>query len=263
MELCRILGERRNRPVGLVLRPSRLQKPCDGLIVPGDGQDFVIHEQFALAQPHLLHLVAHQLGHLVLEHEPRLASGERELGAEAFASVLGERAGFSLARGASPNLAALQRQTGALAELKNFLKVLDDGRPAAAQVYRGGRDDGDSTVEAQVYRTFIAIHDVWLQLWEFLDIRVGERARAAATESGMVGEQQDAMVDAAQLACALEVARRSAGGPPPYRREGAPHCRDNDFPSEVAYLLLVADAWRSPLVAALIAEERADLQQRK
>lgn len=187
--------------------------------------------------------------------------GERQLEVEAFASVLGERAGFSPAGGVSPAVAALRRQAGALAVFKDFLQGLTDGLPVAAPAYRGGRGGRDSTAEVRLYRTFIAIHEAWLQLWDFLDVRVGEHARATATERGVMGQQRDAIADAAQLTCALQIVRHLPGGLPPYLRAGAPHCRDKDFQSEVAYLLLVAEAWRSPLVAALTADYRADLPQ--
>lgn len=68
VELCRVLGERRGRPIEPLARETPPSGPC-GLVIPGDDRDFVVYERYT-SLPHRFHIVAHEGGHLVFGHDP-------------------------------------------------------------------------------------------------------------------------------------------------------------------------------------------------
>ncbi|WP_407286838.1 hypothetical protein [Streptomyces sp. BP-8] len=66
--LCRQLGESRDRPIRLVPVALAAEDPC-GLLVSTHDADYVCYESETSAL-HQVHVIAHELGHLLWDHEP-------------------------------------------------------------------------------------------------------------------------------------------------------------------------------------------------
>jgi hypothetical protein len=65
---CRSLGERRQRPI--VLRPIDIPTGLGGFWVASTQSDYILYQ--AGARPlHRLHIILHELSHLICEHQPR------------------------------------------------------------------------------------------------------------------------------------------------------------------------------------------------
>ncbi|MFG2139962.1 ImmA/IrrE family metallo-endopeptidase [Streptomyces sp. NPDC048650] len=71
-ELCRHLGERRDRPIRLVPIALAAEGPC-GLLMSTPGADYVFYDSDTSAM-HQVHVIAHELGHLLWNHESRDAA---------------------------------------------------------------------------------------------------------------------------------------------------------------------------------------------
>ncbi|WP_432093345.1 toxin [Streptomyces sp. bgisy100] len=67
--LCDRLEERRGRPISLVEvpMPTGPGKPC-GLWVAADDADYICYQQYT-TQAHQQHIISHELGHMVCDHE--------------------------------------------------------------------------------------------------------------------------------------------------------------------------------------------------
>lgn len=72
--LCDSVGRSRGRDVELVPMPLPAESPC-GMWVDGDTVDLIFYDTQTSA-PHAEHIVLHELGHLVCEHEPVSLSEE-------------------------------------------------------------------------------------------------------------------------------------------------------------------------------------------
>ncbi|MBT2450370.1 hypothetical protein J7F03_25490 [Streptomyces sp. ISL-43] len=65
--LCRLLGERRNRPIQLV--PYRLPAHGPyGLWIATDTTDYIFHQQ-ETSKPHQNHIIVHEIGHILADHQ--------------------------------------------------------------------------------------------------------------------------------------------------------------------------------------------------
>lgn len=72
--LCERLGHTRGRPIRLVPMPLPVSSPC-GLWVTADGADLIFYDT-QTSTPHREHIVLHELGHLVCDHEPAPVDGD-------------------------------------------------------------------------------------------------------------------------------------------------------------------------------------------
>lgn len=66
-ELCRQLGAARGREIRLLAAPLPPESPC-GLWVSTDRADYVFYEE-RTSQLHREHIVLHEIGHLLCDHE--------------------------------------------------------------------------------------------------------------------------------------------------------------------------------------------------
>ncbi|MFF4013135.1 hypothetical protein [Streptomyces sp. NPDC001717] len=65
--LCRLLGERRNRPIQLV--PYRLPASGPyGLWIATDTTDYIFHQQ-ETSKAHQDHIILHEIGHILADHQ--------------------------------------------------------------------------------------------------------------------------------------------------------------------------------------------------
>ncbi|ABP56626.1 ImmA/IrrE family metallo-endopeptidase [Salinispora tropica] len=67
-ELCRLLGERRGRPIHLVPISLPVHSVC-GMWVPTDTFDAIFYEQHT-SPIHQMLIIGHELGHLLAGHRP-------------------------------------------------------------------------------------------------------------------------------------------------------------------------------------------------
>jgi hypothetical protein len=66
-DFCGQLGEQRGRPIHRMPMDLPTNSPC-GLLVSTQDSDFVVYEQ-RTTPPHQVHIVLHELAHLLLQHE--------------------------------------------------------------------------------------------------------------------------------------------------------------------------------------------------
>ncbi|MFD7432244.1 hypothetical protein ACFV6Z_35075 [Streptomyces sp. NPDC059818] len=65
--LCRLLGERRNRPIQLV--PYRLPAHgAYGLWIATDSTDYIFYQQ-ETSKAHQNHIIVHEIGHILADHQ--------------------------------------------------------------------------------------------------------------------------------------------------------------------------------------------------
>lgn len=104
----------------------------------------------------------------------------------------------------------------------------------------------------RLYRRVVEIRDAQLALRPHLDPRAAVHAAALCRESGMAGEEMEAVIEAARLAATLRAKERAKGFSDPDRAPRLPGWAD--VQREAAFLGRVAHHYvRSPIVRAVLA----------
>lgn len=65
-EVCRLLGERRGRPIRLVPYPLAVPGPY-GLWIASESTDYILYQQQTSAT-HQAHIILHEIGHILADH---------------------------------------------------------------------------------------------------------------------------------------------------------------------------------------------------
>jgi len=111
-------------------------------------------------------------------------------------------------------------------------------------------------IDYALTRRVAEIRDGRLALRQYMDLRVTEIAERAAEQAGLSGNERQAAVEAAHLACALRMHRAAVVAELPHPADNL-HRPAGGYAGEVAWLVLVADAYtRSPVVAKTLAATR-------
>jgi hypothetical protein len=108
-------------------------------------------------------------------------------------------------------------------------------------------------LDLRLYRRVIEIHDGRLALRPWLDRDTAATAERRGRAAGLAGDDLRAAVEAGTLASALR-ARRAGRPPATSERTGIEGHGRSDLPSEVAWLVRVAGAFRGSRVVAAVTE---------
>lgn len=118
---------------------------------------------------------------------------------------------------------------------------------APTDAWSDARDVHD--LEHRHYRRVIEIRDGWLALRPFMSADSRERARESAARAGIVGDQLQATVEAAELAAAIQ--RKRAGACAESKVASLVPPESRDLAEESAWLEQVSREFRSPIVRQL------------
>jgi len=122
-QLCRQLAQARGRPIHLLAMALDLEGPC-GLWIAADRADYILYER-RTSRLHQEHIIAHEIGHLLCDHEPVSALDDAttsmlmpSLDPRMVRRILRRRSGYPVPQEQQAEMIAsllLQRSSGAVA----------------------------------------------------------------------------------------------------------------------------------------------------